>query len=280
MPQLKPTSKRHANSWKRLATVAFATYFGALVVLMFFERTLLFPAPSLENGDWQADKFGAKESFLGVEDKTKVHVWTLAHAKSQKTLIFCHGNGETLGFLGAELAEIRDRWSVNVIAFDFRGYGKTGGLANEVDILTDSVAVANWIDTNPLFRDHKRIVIGRSLGGASAVEIAAKTKVDGLILDRTFSSIVDVAADRYFFFPIRLVMRNQFRSIEKIPGYTGPLLQIHGDVDEVVPFRFGRKLFDACTSQQKEFLTIPGMHHNDSWPEEFWKAGNKFIESL
>ena len=215
-------------------------YLGALLVLMFFERAILFPAPSIENGDWQASKFGAKEYFVeSADNNTKVHVWTLDKADSNKTLIFCHGNGETLGFLGAELAEIRDRWNVNVVAFDFRGYGKTGGIANQADILFDSVVVAKWIDSNPSFRDHQRIVLGRSLGGAAAVEIATKTKVDGLLLDRTFSSTVDIAAERYFFFPIRLVMRNQFRTIDKMPNYTGSLLQMHGDVDEVVPYRFG-----------------------------------------
>ncbi len=280
MPQPIPTSKRRTHSWKRLAKVLFTTYFGALFVLMFFERALLFPAPSIENGDWQADKFGARESFVESTDKTKIHVWTFANANSNKTLLFCHGNGETLGFLGEELADIRDRWNVNVIAFDFRGYGRTGGVANEADILSDSVAVAKWIDSNPRFRDHQRIVFGRSLGGASAVEIATKTKVDGLILDRTFSSIVDVAADRYFFFPIRLVMRNQFRSIEKIPNYHGPLLQMHGDVDEVVPYRYGKKLFDACATQRKEFLKVAGLYHNDPWPKEFWNAGRKFMEKL
>ncbi len=280
MPQPIPTSKRRTNSWKRLAKVVFTTYLGALLVLMFFERALLFPAPSIENGDWHADKFGAQESFVESTDKTKIHVWTFANANSNRTLLFCHGNGETLGFLGEELADIRDRWNVNVVAFDFRGYGKTGGVATEADILSDSVAVAKWIDSNPQFRDHQRIVFGRSLGGASAVEIATKTKVDGLILDRTFSSIVDVAADRYFFFPIRLVMRNQFRSVEKIPNYIGPLLQVHGDVDEVVPYRYGKKLFDACATQRKEFLKVVGLHHNDPWPKEFWDAGRKFIEKL
>ena len=75
-------------------------------------------------------------------------------------------------------------------------------------------------------------------------------------------------------------MRNQLRSIEKIPNYSGPLLQMHGDVDEVVPYRFGKKLFDACTTQRKELLTIRGLHHNDPWPEEFWEAGKQFIEAL
>ena len=275
-----PNVKRRANSWKRLAALAFITYLGAIVLLMFFERSILFPAPAVTIGFWQADRFGAKEFTIESADKTKVHVWSFEKANSKKTLVFCHGNGETLGLLGRELAEIRDRWNVNVVAFDFRGYGKTGGLANEDEILADSVAVAQWIETNDMLGGYQMIVFGRSLGGACAVEIATKTNVAGLILDRTFSSLVDVAADRFFYLPIRLAMRNQFRSIEKIPRYTGPLLQMHGDVDTLIPYRFGKKLFDACPSPQKELLTIRGLYHNDPWPEEFWDAGRKFVDDL
>ena len=280
MNEQKPATLLRINRWKRLAIVAFVTYLGALAVLMFFERTMLFPAPSVMIGFWQADRFGAEEWMIESADKAKVHVWSFEKANSKKTLIFCHGNGETLGLLGGELAEIRDRWNVNVVAFDFRGYGKTGGLANEVEILADSVAVAQWIETNDRLRGYQMIVFGRSLGGACAVEIATKTNVAGMILDRTFSSIVDVAADRFYYLPIRHVMRNQFRSIEKIPRYTGPLLQMHGDVDTLIPYHFGKKLFDACPGPQKKLLTMRGLYHNDPWPEEFWDAGKKFVDEL
>jgi uncharacterized protein len=99
-------------------------------------------------------------------------------------------------------------------------------------------------------------------------------------LDRTFSSAVDVAAGRFFFLPIRQVMRNQFPSISRIETYRGPLLQMHGTVDEVIPFAMGRKLFDACPSTAKEFQRVDGLYHNDPWPDEFWRGGQSFIESL
>ena len=280
MNESKSIPTRQRSLWKRPLLLALSMYLGALVVLMFFERSLLFPAPPVEAGEWNAKRFGVEEFYIESDNKAKVHVWYLAKTGSDTTLIFAHGNGETLGFMGEELVDIRERWNVNVVAFDFRGYGKTGGLAGEKAILADSIAVAKWVELNPRFAGQNRISMGRSLGGAAAIEIATQTSVDGLILDRTFSSIVDVAADRYPFFPIRLVMRNQFRSIEKLPTYTGPLLQMHGEVDELIPYRFGKKLFDASTSERKNLLTIPGLHHNDPWPEEFWDAGKDLISGL
>ena len=280
MNETKPDPNRQRSLWKRFSLIAISTYLGALAVLMFFERSLLFPAPPEEAGEWNAKKFDAEEFYVDSGDNTKVHVWFLAKPGSKTTLIFAHGNGETLGFMGEELVEIRERWNVNVVAFDYRGYGKTGGLASEKAILADSLAVAKWLESNSRFAGQKRVAMGRSLGGAAAIEIATQTKVDGVILDRTFSSIVDVAADRYPFFPIRWVMRNQFRSIEKLPSYSGPLLQMHGDVDELIPYRFGKKLFDACSSVQKKLLSIQGLYHNDPWPEEFWDAGKKLIRDI
>ena len=276
----KQTKSRSTSiSWKRLTTILITLYLGALALLIYFERSLLFPAPSIQFGNWQASQFGAEESYVD-NSGVQIHVWSLAKKDATKTLIVCHGNGETLGLMGEELNAIRDRWNVNVVAFDFRGYGKTGGQPNEIDILSDSVAVAKWIQENRMLQEQKFIALGRSLGGASAIEIATRTKVDGLILDRTFSSIVDVAASRYFFFPVRWLMRNQFRSIEKIPNYTGPLLQMHGDVDVVVPYRFGKELHEASPSKPKEFISVKGLHHNDPWPESFWIAGKRFLEQL
>jgi uncharacterized protein len=278
-----------ATIWKRIprrkaairvAAGGLIIYSAILSLLMFFERTLLFPSPPLNRGNWQAERFGAQEHYLESTDNVKVHVWSLMKKGATKTLIFCHGNGETLGILSNELAAIRDRWNVNVVAFDFRGYGKTGGVASEPGILADATLVGKWVDDQPPLKGTKLIVIGRSLGGAPAVEIATKFQVDGLILDRTFSATVDVAASRYPIFPVRFVMQNQFRSIAKIRKYHGPLYQMHGDVDEVIPYRFGKRLFEACPSENKELLTVPGLYHNDLWPEDFWIGGKKFIDAL
>lgn len=264
----------------RLAQGALIIYTVVFLLLMFFERSMMFPAPDLRIGNWQANRFGAEEYHVESADKTSVHVWLLANAKAKTTLIFCHGNAEHLGTLGNELVAIRNKWNVNVVAFDFRGYGMTAGSANELDILADAVSVGRWVQNNQSLKGTKVVALGRSLGGAIAIEIATKLKTDGLILDRTFSSAVDVAAAHYPIFPVRYAMQNQFQSARRIRGFEGALLQMHGDLDEVIPIKFGRKLFDVCDSSRKKFLTIRGLSHNQEWPNDIWKAGREFIESL
>lgn len=251
-----------------------------MVIMMLLETTLMFPAPSLSYGDWDASRFAARESFIESEESGKVHVWEIRNPNAKATLIFCHGNAETLGILGRELRQISDRWQVNVVGFDYRGYGKTGGKPGEKLILADAIAVGKMVSESAEYKDLPLIVFGRSLGGAPAVEIAHKLPVDGLILDRTFSSTLDVAQSRYFFLPVPWIMRNQFRSDRKIVHYNGPLLQMHGDVDEVIPYRFGKKLHELAPTKSKELFTVPGLYHNDPWPMEFWEKGASFVEKV
>jgi hypothetical protein len=122
--------------------------------------------------------------------------------------------------------------------------------------------------------------MGRSLGGATAIEMATELKTPGLILDRTFSSTVDVAASLYPIFPVRWLMRNRFPSADRIALYNGELLQLHGDRDQVVPLQLGKKLFDACPSNNKTFLQVTGLGHNDPWPEEFWTTVPNLLSGL
>lgn len=274
------TSFNINSSVLRWTARAVGLYLGTLVLLMFAERFLVFPAPSPELGNWQAESFGAKEFYVDSQDQARVHVWTFPKANAKTTLIFCHGNAEFLGRMGHEMSAIRDRWNVNVVAFDYRGYGRTGGVPNEQRTLADAVAVGHWVKNHPDFQNQKLVVLGRSLGGAHAVEIATQLQTGGLMLDRTFSSTVEVAASRYFFFPVRWVMANQFKSIDKIPAYQGALLQLHGLVDEVIPYRFGKKLFEACTSENKKLITLPNLYHTEPLPPEFWEAGFAFIQAI
>jgi uncharacterized protein len=276
-----PLSSSHIGRFVFRYSIRLAClYAGILGLLMALERYLVFPAPSRDYGEWNAADFGAVESYVDSVEDGRVHVWTLKNPNAKSTLIFCHGNAETLGTLGNELAQIRDNWNVNVVAFDYRGYGKTGGVANQRRVLADAIAVGKSVQTSQEFQGQKLIAFGRSLGGAHAVAIASHLKTEGLILDRTFSSTVDVAASRYFFFPIRLVMANQFKSIDLIPNYQGALLQLHGKTDEVIPYFFGKKLFDACPSNQKQLVTLEKFYHNDRWPRVFWKAGAEMVQRL
>ena len=102
--------------------------------------------------------------------------------------------------------------------------------------------------------------MGESLGTGVAVDLAARHEVGALVLDSPYSSTVDVAAARYWMFPVRLLMRDQFRSDEKIGKVAAPVLMIHGAADAAIPIRFGEKLF-ALANQPKQFIRLDGVGH-------------------
>lgn len=277
---ISPDNRKPNNNLKRILVFLLWTYIATLAALVVLEPRMLFPAPATSQGEWDPTKFDATEEWIDSADDTSIHVWTFPHEQPRATIIFSHGNGEDLGSLGGELQELSRKLAANVVAYDFRGYGKTGGKANQANILNDAVTVGLWVNDHPAWNNVPIIPMGRSLGGAAAIEMAIELQTPGLILDRTFSSAVDVAASIYTVFPIRLLMKNQFPSEEKIKLYDGRLLQFHGDIDNIVPIQFGKKLHEACPSPHKEFCEVPGLGHNDPHSEMFWVEATSLIDAL
>ena len=105
------------------------------------------------------------------------------------------------------------------------------------------------------------MLMGRSLGGAVAVDLAADG-ARGLVLESTFTSMPEVGQTMLPYLPVRSVMRTQFNSLAKIGKYHGPLLQSHGTADRLIPYAMGRQLF-AAANEPKQFIAIPGGDHND-----------------
>ncbi|MGD0383832.1 MAG: alpha/beta hydrolase, partial [Thermoguttaceae bacterium] len=123
------------------------------------------------------------------------------------------------------------------------------------------------------------VVMGESLGGAVAVDLAAKDGAKGLVLISTFTSLPDAAAYHYPIFPVRLLMRTRLDAIGQIANYKGPLLDMHGQSDTIVPIKFGRRLFDAA-NQPKQLLVFPHHDHNDLPPDQFFEALRTFLKKL
>ncbi len=124
------------------------------------------------------------------------------------------------------------------------------------------------------------VLVGESLGGGVQVDLAAADGARGLILLNTFDSLPDVAATIYpWWIPVRRLMRTRLDSAAKIDRYTGPLFQVHGDRDRIIPLACARRLFDAA-NEPKEFFVVSGGDHNDPINPATLKAIDRFIESL
>lgn len=262
---------------RRIATVLASIYLGVLVLLMLLETTLLYPAPPLAQGDWQADWLDHEDVHFTSSDGTSLHGWYCPTADAVFSILLCHGNGENVSSLADELDFLRQRYHANVFAFDYRGYGHSQGRPFEAGILADGEAAQRWLAERTGQEPGQIVLWGRSLGGAVAVHLAARLGAAALVLDRTFSSMVDVAASHYPWLPIRWVLRNRYPSIDKLPSYTGPLIQIHGRPDEVVPYRFAQALFASSPSTNKQFIASENLSHNAPWPKEYYQRVQEFL---
>ncbi|MGA2059976.1 MAG: alpha/beta hydrolase, partial [Thermoguttaceae bacterium] len=177
------------------------------------------------------------------------------------------------------LEKLHNTAGASVLIFDYRGYGRSEGKPNEAGILSDARAARAWLAKREKIPEQDIVVMGESLGGAVAVDLAAKDGAKGLVLISTFSSAPDVAAYHYPIFPVRLLMRTRLDAVGQIANFKGPLLQMHGEIDNIVPFKLGRRLFDAA-NEPKQLLVFPRHDHNDMPPDQFFDALKDFLEKL
>ncbi|HBE70249.1 MAG TPA: alpha/beta hydrolase [Planctomycetaceae bacterium] len=265
---------------KLLLTIALL-YVGIVIVFALLESTLMYPAPNPADGDWEPTDFAYEDVFASASDGNQVHGWYCPLPGANTTVLFCHGNGEHVAWLADDVLELQERFGVNVLVFDYRGYGKSQGSPGEEGILRDAEAIYGWLaEKHKAAPEHKTVLWGRSIGGAVAIHLAATGDCNLLILDRTFDSMVNVASSRFPWLPVRLMLRNRYPSAARIQGYSGPVFQVHGRNDEVVPFRFGQQLHQSLSGNEAEFLDLDNLPHNYPWPENVYTQLKRFWQSV
>ena len=245
---------------KWLLIVVSVGYSCGLVVLFFAQRSLLFPAPTAARTPPQDAGFPeAEEHFLTTADGEKIIVWHVAARPSRPVILYFHGNGDYLaGFFGRFRDLIAD--GTGIVALSYRGYAGSSGQPSERGILQD--AATAYAFTTARYGTDKIVVWGFSLGTGVAVSLAAEQPVGGLILEAPYTSIADVAASAFWFVPVRLVMRDQFRSDQRIARVKVPLLVMHGGQDATIPIHLGEGLF-VLAHEPKQFVRFPKGGHND-----------------
>jgi hypothetical protein len=263
----------------RAARVLLIAYLVVLVAVMFLEESMIFFPSVYPEGDWRPAGLAVEDAWFQAADGTKLHGWYLPHPRARAAVLFCHGNGGNITHRAYALHVLNRRVGVSVLMFDYRGYGRSEGKPDEPGILADARAARAWLAARENIRESDIVMMGESLGGAVAVDLAARDGARALVVESTFSSLPDVGAYHYAWLPVRLLARTRLDSLSKIGDYRGPLLQAHGDRDTIVPIEFGRRLFEAA-NEPKQFLVLPGHNHNDLLPNTYYDALAEFIERL
>lgn len=199
----------------------------------------------------------------------------LPNPAAKHTLWFFHGNAEDLGTLEPFLHEMHAR-GYAVFAYDYPGYGVSTGRPNEKAIYAANAAAARYLQDTLKVPLSRVILVGRSLGGGPATDLAAREPVAGLVLQSAFMSVYRVMTR------VRLLPFDQFENLRKLPRVKCPVLVMHGTADEVIPFKHGEKLH-AAAAGKKSHLWIEGAQHNDFVAlagERYWNALRDFAASL
>jgi fermentation-respiration switch protein FrsA (DUF1100 family) len=260
--------------------LSIGVYLALVVVMMLNESNFIYFPPQRDAADWEDVPPSVEEAEFTSADGTRLHGWYLDHPDPKAHVLLCHGNAEDVADQEYWLRLYHNRFGVAVLAWDYRGYGKSGGQPDEQGILQDGRAAQAWLAERAGIEPEEVVIVGRSLGGAVAVDLAAEVGARGLVLERTFTSAPDVAAYHYPWLPVRMLMQTQYNSREKIRRYHGPLLMVHGDEDEVIPFAIGRELFETAPSESKTFIEEPGGGHNTPFTEPYLQALEEFFREL
>jgi fermentation-respiration switch protein FrsA (DUF1100 family) len=267
-----------ATSW-RFARLVLIVYLVVVLGMMLLERKLIYPAPPLEAGDWKATHLRHEEVWFTSADGTKLHGWFFPRANAKRAILYCHGNGEDVAAVGEVAAELGEQLNTAVFIFDYRGYGHSQGKPDEPGCIADGNAAQHWLAHHLSIHPSEVILMGRSLGSALAVALAAENGARALILQNAFSRMTDVAALHYPWLPVRLLMSNRYDNLAAIQKYNGPFLQSHGTSDELIPFRNARELFDTAPSTRKKWIVHRNLGHNSPLRENYLSAVAAFLET-
>ncbi len=225
------------------------------------------------------------EILIPVDDSVSVGARLYTAGESAPILLFFHGNGEIVADYD-ELAMVYRQMGIGFLPVDYRGYGKSSGKPTVSAMMRDANSVFEFIRSYLNRRKHTGplYIMGRSLGSASALEIASKYTefIKGLIIESGFARInpllqimgVDTGS-------LGLNDASAPDNIGRMKLYTKPLLIIHAEKDHIIPFSDGVELFNACVSAKKYFLEIKEANHNTIFQyglSEYLQAINDFVK--
>ena len=244
---------------KWLILLALVAYCGVGAFLYFAQRALMYFPETARTPPAAAGLPAAEEVILTTADGERVIAWHVPPRGEKPVVIYFHGNGASLAVRGARFAALTSD-GTGLVALSYRGFGGSTGRPTEDGILRDAEAAYQFAAAR--YKPERIALWGESLGTGVAVAIAAERPVGRVLLESPFTSAADVAASTYFFVPVRLLMKDQFHSDERIGRVTAPVLVLHGERDNIVPIRFGERLY-ALIRSPKRFVRLPGANHND-----------------
>ena len=269
-----------------LLTIVLLGYAGAIGYLKLNETSLVYhPADRALIPPPDSLSLPIERLSLTTPDSVELVAWSIpapAPDSAGMWLLICHGNYGNISFGGrprfyAYMREI----GLNLLAFDYRGYGESGGTPSEQGLYTDAAAAYDYLRTVRGVPAERILIFGHSLGSGVATELATRVKAAGLIVEGAFTSVPDRGSEIYPYLPVRLVASNRFASIDKVKRIAMPKLFLHAPADDIIPIAHGRRLFAEAAPPKRMVETRGG--HEDAYTVDravYYGAIAEFVKTV
>jgi uncharacterized protein len=246
------------NLWK-LLLIVFLSGYGIIVALLYFFQTSLLFIPEKLDADHEFSLAPSdSELYLTTKDGQSINALYYKGTRDQ-VILYLHGNAGSLRTWQMAADNLRE-YGYNVLIIDYRGYGKSTGGITEAGLLLDAQAAYDHLRADCSAADI--IVYGRSIGTGIAVHLASENVIGGLILEAPYTSIADLANEKFGIFFPSVYLKIRLNNLEKINSVSAPVYFIHGTHDQLISPAHSEKLFKTRAGKKKRTL-IKGGGHND-----------------
>ena len=269
--------KKYKKNLMQLFLIIFFLYILVLIFLYFYQRNLLYH-PNENN--YSEDKISVDIKKVKILTSDNIELLGWYHEKNLKefkTLIYFHGNAGSLDNRVHKLNHFQDM-NINFLIIAWRGFSGNNGKPSEQGLYDDGESAINWITKKGV--DEKNLILyGESLGTGVATQLAQNRNIAGVILETPFTSMVDAAKTFYPYIPVNLLLKDKFENYKKIKNINSPILVMHGEIDQIVPFSMGKKIYEMANKPKYSYFTKYDNHMME-FDDKLILALKSFIKSL
>ena len=260
-----------------LVSLVVIVYLLVTLGLFIYQRSLLYHP--VEN-NYYGDKLTVevKKIQIPTQDNIKLLAWYhKKDIKKYKTILYLHGNAGSLENRIHKINHFNDM-DINFLLLAWRGFSGNEGKPTEQGLYIDARSAVRWL-INEGVKEENIIIYGESLGTGVAAEISQNKKFAGVILESPFTSMIAAAKSKYKIFPIKLLLKDKYESDKKIKNIKSPILIMHGEIDKIVPFWMGKKMFEIANEPKYSYFSKYDDHMLE-FNKDLLNSIKSFVNSL